>query len=127
MTDAFFVYGTLKVGGRFAEHFDGVRTKSTPVTIDGFALYSLGWFPTVVREEGSVVHGEIHEYTDSDMVLRHFDHIEGYTGDPEYDLYNREQIQVTLPDGETCTAYIYIFARELPANAKRVDNGVWPV
>ena len=48
MTNKFFVYGTLKVGGRFAKSFDNLRSSFTEARIEGFDLFDLGNFPGIV-------------------------------------------------------------------------------
>ena len=121
----FFVYGTLKVGGHFADSFDEFRKSSAPATIKDHSLFNLGWFPTVAPEEGSVVHGELHEYNHPDVVLRAFDRIEGYTGNPKTDLYDRKVVKVTTEDGKVHEAFLYVFAQPLPSRAKKVESGVW--
>lgn len=126
-TEKFFVYGTLKIGGHFANDFDEFRISSKPSTIDDHALYNLGWFPTVVEEKGAQVHGELHEYKYPDAIMRALDHIEGYTGEQESDLYDRKKIKVTTEDGEVHEAYIYIFVQLLPSDAKKVESGIWGV
>ena len=128
-TEKVFVYGTLKVGGHFADDFDEFRVKSTPAALKGHALFNLGWFPTVVSSitKGSEVHGELHEYKHPDVVMRAFDRIEGYTGKSDTDLYDRKRVEVTTEDGEVHEAYIYVFAQKLPSDAQKIENGTWPL
>ena len=61
----FFVYGTLKVGGRFATRFDHLRRQSVKGVVEGMTLYNLGWYPGIKPGKG-VVCGEVHEYDNED-------------------------------------------------------------
>lgn len=123
-TELFFVYGTLKKGGHFASQFDDYRVKSLEATIENCALFNLGWFPCIQYSEGSVVHGELHEYKHPDIVRATMDRIEGYSGNPEIDLYTRKRAVVCTAEGEF-EAFVYEFAAKLPPHAKKVECGVW--
>jgi gamma-glutamylcyclotransferase (GGCT)/AIG2-like uncharacterized protein YtfP len=120
----FFVYGTLKVGGHFADRFDEVRVSSVKATLKDHALYNLGWFPTTAEEKGSIVVGEVHEYEKEEVVLRHFDRIEGYTEGGDDNLYDRKVVKVETESGVE-EAYAYIFARNLPEDAELIESGEW--
>jgi gamma-glutamylcyclotransferase (GGCT)/AIG2-like uncharacterized protein YtfP len=127
MSKKFFVYGTLKEGGHFAKQFDGVRKSAVRATLHNMDLFNLGWFPTIKPGDGQVV-GEVHEYEDDDKVLRTFDGIEGYNPErPEAGLYRRDEHEVVLENGETVKAIAYTFNGEIPAKAKKIEDGVWPI
>lgn len=121
----FFVYGTLKVGGGLAKSFDGVRTSVKVGKIKG-TLYDLGSFPGVKLTGTSTIIGEVHTYTDSVLVEKALDRIEGFIekGHPQ-NLYNRRQIQVETDAGlETCV--MYEFAKDI-STFNKIKNGIWKV
>jgi len=119
----FFVYGTLKVGGRFAERFDSLRVNSMPASVEGFHLFDLGSFPGILPGNG-VVYGELHEYGED--VTRAMDTIEGYRSDDEDNsLYLRREVEVTTATGKTDKASIYIFNRKDYDDSKMIESGVW--
>lgn len=123
-TEKFFVYGTLKVGCYFADQFDKFRVSCLPGHIENHALYDLGWFPCVKSKDGATAYGELHEYKHPDIVMRAFDRIEGYTGNPDIDLYTRKKVTVYTDAGEF-EAYIYEFTQSIPDRAKEIEAGEW--
>lgn len=134
MNNKFFVYGTLKIGGYFAESFNKVRKNSTEAKLKGFDLFKIGsgnnsWFPGIIPGEGEVI-GEVHEYAEEHIkdVYSHMDAIEGYSEtNPEASLYRRELMTVELEDGSTETVNVYVFNREIEKDYPKVKSGVWPV
>lgn len=130
----FFVYGTLKEGGYFANSFDPIRTFSKPAQLMQHDLYSIGpknsaSFPGAVPGKGTIF-GEVHEYggADPEDVLRHLDSIEGYhEDDEESSLYLRTKKKVVLEGGEEVDAFVYIFNRKIPSHYHKLEEGVWEV
>lgn len=119
---AFFVYGTLKIGGVFAKHFDEYRLSSEKATLKDMDLYKVGWFPGILPGKGSVI-GELHKYKEPDAVLKHMDRIEGYNGN-ENDLFKREHKTVITASGKEVEAIVYVYNND-PASMKMIENGVW--
>lgn len=128
----FFVYGTLKEGGYFAQHFNKVRKSSKWAKLKGFNLYKIGhgkasWFPGIVEGDGDVI-GEIHEYDREKDVLAAMDSIEGYReSDPKGSFYMRRELEVELKDGSIEKAYVYIYNEELDSSWPQLENGIWPI
>lgn len=119
-----FVYGTLKVGGRFAKRFDDVRNNVKTGTIKG-TMYNINRsFPGLVLEGDTAIVGEVHEYENAEKVEKALDSIEGYhSQDNPHNLYNKAEIEVDTADGtEVCK--VYVFARETTL-FPTVDTGVW--
>jgi gamma-glutamylcyclotransferase (GGCT)/AIG2-like uncharacterized protein YtfP len=124
-TGFFFVYGTLKEGGHFAEGFNEFRVRSDKANLQGYNLYDLGWFPGIVPGSGKVI-GELHEYENPDTVLKVMDRIEGYTGRPVDSLFIRKLVTVTVNEtGEKVTCNAYVLNGEPSSSAKKIDSGVW--
>jgi len=122
MTDLFFVYGTLKIGGRFAEMFNKKREFSKRATLKGFNLYNLGAYPAIIEGEGEVK-GELHSYSDPKNIKNKFDYIEGYRPENEkYSHYLRRKVKVTLENGEEKEAYVYIFNGKIPDECEKIDH-----
>ena len=121
----FFVYGTLKIGGVFAEHFDVYRLSSEKATLKGMDLYDIGWFPGILPGKGSVI-GELHKYKEPDMVLKYMDQIEGHTEDKK-GLFKRECKTVITESGKEIEAIVYIYNNNNkgPEFMKIVESGVW--
>jgi gamma-glutamylcyclotransferase (GGCT)/AIG2-like uncharacterized protein YtfP len=120
-----FVYGTLKVGGRFANRFDKHRTSVRVGKVKG-DLYSLVSYPGAKLGGDSVITGEVHTYTEPTEVEAALDRIEGFIGPGhKHNLYNKRTVQVDTDDGvEICTMY------ELAGSVntlKKVDNGIWEI
>lgn len=134
MTNKFFVYGTLKVGGHFAKYFDKVRTASEPATLSGFDLYGIGphrsaAFPGAVQGTGVIV-GELHEYgkTEFKKVVDAMDSIEGYSpGSDEDSLYLRKTCMVELSDGTKEKAFVYVYNKAIRAHYEKLTDGVWRI
>lgn len=119
-----FVYGTLKVGGRFAKRFDDVRVNVKPGTVKGTMFDINKSFPGLILEGDTEITGEVHEYEDAEAVERSLDRIEGYSGpDSKHNLYNKAEVEVDTPDGtETCK--VYVFAKEV-SHFDKVETGIW--
>ncbi len=125
-TDLFFVYGTLKVGGRFAKQFDSARLNSVKAEVEKFDLFDLGSFPGIKPGTGKVV-GELHEYKDPEKVTHSMDMIEGYQPELRDGMYLRRRVQVKTEAGEIKEANIYVFNFKVPKHAKKIESGCWPL
>lgn len=124
MPKPIFVYGTLKENGKLARQFDHVRKHSEPASLKGFDLYRLGWFPGISRGDGTVF-GEIHEYTED--ITSYMDAVEGYNPEDEkQSLFIRREVAVGT-EGGMVGAFVYIFNRDIPHDAEKIENGFWPI
>jgi len=110
-----FVYGTLKVGGRFAERFDNSRMNVEECSINGTMYDTKSGYPMILIGTGDVITGELHTYDDFAGVLDVMDMIEGY---PTY--YSRSVINV---DGEE--VFVYHGINEQVASMEKVESGTW--
>lgn len=110
-----FVYGTLRKGEcrnyllEDSQFIGYARAK-------GFLLYNIGAFPGMVEGGGEVV-GEVYEIHES--LLEKLDLVEGAP-----DLFRRELIEVTLENGQTISAYAYIYNRKID-NKLLIPSGDW--
>jgi len=123
----FFMYGTLKVGrpldrGTLAR----TRTSVQDAHIAG-SIFSLGPYPTIKLDGKGLVIGEVHTFPDKmvDQVMSMLDSIEGYnSANPTKGLYNRHQVEATLPDGKVITAWAYEYNGSVDPK-RRLNDGVW--
>lgn len=121
-----FVYGTLKVGGRFSEILDKYRVDAKKARVDGFDLLDLGWFPGAIVGNG-YIYGEIHKYKNQEAVLKILDRIEGYDPrDRSNSLYTRQYVKVEMANGKTEDAIMYVFNRSVK-HPKKIKSGVWEI
>lgn len=99
-----FVYGTLMKGeGNWRSYLApllGVRA-----VLSGAILKNLGGFPGLVfvKDKTKQVFGEVYSITDK--ALKKIDGLEGYRGEGEDNMYEREEI--TLDDGTKALVYVW--------------------
>ena len=128
-----FVYGTLQTGYRNnASVVRGRAASLGAATLAGARLvhYPAG-FPGAYRAEdpGMLLHGELLQVPaeHAASVLRDMDMLEDYHG-PGHpaNLYSREEVLVTLPNGSTRQASIYFsLLNEAQERAVPVPSGDW--
>lgn len=123
-----FVYGTLKPGHRNAHWAEAVaQPEARGGVLDGFTLHHLGRYPGIAPAAEQRVRGVLYRYLEAQMpaVLRQMDELEDYHGPGHPDnLYTRELRPVQAEGGETVTAWVYIYARPLPAGSL-IKSGEW--
>ena len=104
------VYGTLKKGHHNHRVIDDAEYLGA-CSIEGWAMYSLGYFPCIVpmKLSGRVV---VEVYKIPDLVGT--DRLEGYPN-----FYDRTKVVTSHGD-----AWVY-FMREVPPGASRIKSGVW--
>ncbi len=123
-TDLFFVYGTLKLGGRFAKQFDGLRVSSVKAEVEGYDLFDLGSYPGIKPGLGKVI-GELHEYQDPEKVTKIMDSIEGYHPELRDGMYLRRRVSVKTETGKTVEANIYVYNFKVTSQAEKIKSGIW--
>ena len=128
----FFVYGTLRPGQPNHDLFLLGRTVlEVPGRLAGAVLYEGPGYPYAVEEHGGVVCGELitpapEQYG---QLLLALDRLEDYApGDPA-NLYERVARDVTLADGTSTQAWVYVaapaVAARLRVRGKRIEGGDW--
>lgn len=129
----FFVYGTLRPGERNHDvHLRGSVGTEVPARLAGAVLYEGPGYPYLVEEpEGGPVRGELITALPSayDRLLAALDVLEDYApGDPR-NLYERVVREVTLLDGTTERAWVYVaaprVAARLRASGAVIGAGDW--
>lgn len=127
-----FVYGTLLPGERNAHiAAQGGEFTVCPATLRGFRLFDLrpeGYPGIVPGEAGDLIHGALLTYAPADWerALALLDELEGVDETPP--VYSREQVRLTLANGEGVSAWVYVFAladRLRQTGAVLVPGGDW--
>ena len=121
-----FVYGTLLPGlapAVIAEVVDRLRVVGHG-TVPG-RLYDLGAFPACAIDGvcGRLIHGVVLELPDAD-VLGRLDWYEGYAAHDEAgeNLFVRTTCDVSLDDGQSVSAWVYVYNRDL-SRARLIESG----
>jgi gamma-glutamylcyclotransferase (GGCT)/AIG2-like uncharacterized protein YtfP len=87
------------------------------------ALFDLGIYAAAIPADDTRVWGEVHRMLDVDAVLATLDEIEGYSEtEPDFSLYTRSEIPVTLEDGSMAIAWVYFYNAPL-GRAERIESG----
>lgn len=96
------VYGTLKQGRGNHSLLQHVEKHSDAWLVAGHRLYESG-IPFVVEDDSGDYEIKLEIYKVDDKTLQNLDWLEGH---PEF--YERKQKEITLDDGSTETAWVYI-------------------
>ncbi|MFH8485863.1 gamma-glutamylcyclotransferase family protein [Streptomyces longisporoflavus] len=129
----FFVYGTLRPGEpNHGACLRGRVAAEAPARLAGALLYEGPGYPYVVEDPGGgPVRGELITAVPSayERLLADLDVLEVYApGDPR-NLYERVRREVTLLDGTTARAWVYVaaprVAARLRASGTVIEGGDW--
>lgn len=126
----FFFYGTLLDGSdnAVARDIHALLAPVGPASLRG-AMHGVpdaaGWFPALLEGEAEV-HGRLYEarphFTVAD--LARMDAYEDYApANEDTSLYVRRARAVTGPDGQACTAQVYLYNQPLPAGSLPIPGG----
>lgn len=121
-----FVYGTLRRGSGSAAH-DWLARRAELVGQAWFRgrLYRIAHYPGLVASEdpGDRVVGEVYALNDPQTALAELDRYEECgPGFPAPAEYVRCQAEVTLAQGRTCTAWVYLYNRPVAESARIVSG-----
>ena len=110
-----FVYGTLMRGGPRASVLASQQFLAEATTASGYALYDLGPYPAMVRQDGaSAVHGELLAVSTS--LLDELDRVEGA---PE--MYRLEEIRLNEHAGPV---FSYLYQPDTRGR-RQIAGGQW--
>ncbi len=111
--------------GRAAELIAGLDA-GRPASVRG-RLYALesaadgGWYPILLPDsDRGIVRGILHDARSVDWPA--MDDFEDAHDGPDAE-YVRREIAVTLADGASATAFVYCYARSIPADAEPIPGG----
>jgi gamma-glutamylcyclotransferase (GGCT)/AIG2-like uncharacterized protein YtfP len=131
----FFVYGTLRPGGRHhAWALRGRTTSEEAARLPGAELYEGPGYPYAVAAppgeggvHGELVHPHPAHYAE---VLATLDRLEGYRAGAPDNHYERVAVHVLRADGSPVRAWTYLAAATLAATLRtsgtRIPGGAWP-
>ena len=126
----FFVYGTLLPGQPNAFLWEHTVSQWQAARLPGAALYDLGHFPMCVVAPAGFVHGML-GYVQTDqyaVVTQRLDQLEGYNpAKPNASPYQRHIRDVTLNDGSTMAAWVYLGQSAYVAGREPIMGGDWLV
>lgn len=120
MNDLLFVYGTLRPGASadlLCTHPQQVRWFCR-AHVHGL-LYQVSYYPGLIllpATDGRAmrVMGDVFQLKDPLSLLRELDQFEACTPeDPQPHEYRREEITVTMADGSTCLAWVYVYNHDV--------------
>ncbi len=115
-----FVYGTLKRGGSNHLFLEGQKYLGAVRTEPGFALYSLGDYPGMVRAPGDTVGVTGELWSVDDACLAELDRLEGL----DEGLYERVDVLLQPnPHAPSAQAYLYLH----PHHGLPPVGDTWPV
>lgn len=123
-----FVYGTLRKGCQRHAIVEPYKCITNEAQLRDFAMYNLGPFPTITRENGSLVKGEVYKIPDATLEI--LDFIEGYNKAlPQSSLFQRIQVTAESLDGAKYRCFAYALERNLEMlradEIRKVDSGNW--
>ncbi|MCE7082284.1 gamma-glutamylcyclotransferase family protein [Streptomyces sp. ST2-7A] len=134
----FFVYGTLRRGGRYHEACLGGRVVTgsgpEPAILPGASLFRGPGYPYAVPEPDrpdAFVRGELFRpLPGRDAEVREvLDRLEGYRPGAPDNLYEPVVARVLRPDGTAVRARLYVaapaLARRLRVEGERIPGGDW--
>lgn len=127
-----FVYGTLKLGGYFADLYkdvlDPLRVGVTEATVQCSLYQSIYGWPFAVIDDYSTMKGEIHEFIEPEKALEIFDLIEGYDVERDSGLFSRRIIKAETTDGNKIDVLMYLYVNKFDSIIyKKIENGIWEV
>jgi len=101
-----FVYGSLLFDDVFRA-VTGRAAPRAPAVLEGYARYCVrgATYPAIVPEAGARTEGAVYAALDA-RAVRALDRFEG-------EMYVREQVEVSRPDGAPWSVETYVFAEHL--------------
>ncbi len=124
MAEYLFVYGTLRQGAGHPMH----RLLLSHAGLVGRAryrgrLFDLGSYPAALPDDSGQwkIAGELYRIHAPGPLLAQLDRYEGCAPEsPKPHDYHRERQEVTLEDGSSVKAWIYLFTQPLPAEGASI-------
>lgn len=92
-----FVYGTLLRGEKNHHVLDGATRLYERCTLQAKMYDTTAGYPAIELTKDGIVYGEVYEIVEH--MWQALDALEGYTGNPEIDLYAKEIVIVETMDG----------------------------
>lgn len=116
-----FVYGTLLRGEKNHHVLDGATCLFERCTLKA-KMYDTGdGYPAIELAADGIIFGEVYEI--DEPIWPALDALEGYTGNPECDLYSKEVVTVQTMDG-LLEVVVYTVCDE-SMKAVEIPSGDW--
>lgn len=118
--DLIAVYGSLRPGAHAFHLMVGGTRPISLGTLEGANIYNMGPFPALKKNPNKDFKVVVHvlEITDKSLPAR-LDQYEGYP-----DFYNREEMDITLENGNVVKAWVYTFQNDVEME-RRIVSGDW--
>ena len=126
-----FVYGTLKRGGQFHHHLEGLKAEFLGTATVRGSLYDLGRFPGLYLYGFSMnspalplTKGEVFKILGTEAALTILDEVEGF--DPtnqERSFFRRVRREVQIKDAPLL-AWLYVL-NDRPKDETKIPSGEW--
>ncbi|EPD50909.1 hypothetical protein HMPREF1210_02417 [Paenisporosarcina sp. HGH0030] len=87
-----FAYGTLLYGEKNHHVLEGAQLLYEKVTLPAIMYDTGDGYPAIELAQESIVIGDVYEVPD--YMWGDLDELEGYTGDPETDLYTKQMVNI---------------------------------
>ncbi|MCB9418866.1 MAG: gamma-glutamylcyclotransferase [Ardenticatenaceae bacterium] len=123
-----FVYGTLLPGQPNAFLWQGLETGVENAQLRNGRLYNMGGYPMLVETGVDSVQGQIITIAVDfyEVVLARMDFLEGYDPlRPEAARYRRVVREVTLANGRSTTAWVYVGQMAFVNGRVPIPDGNW--
>jgi len=124
----FFVYGTLLPNQPNFFMWGSDILTLEPASFSGGQLHDMGYYPMLVTAEGQTVQGMVITVAAArhDAVQQRLDMLEGFNpAEPNASAYRRRVVRVTLADGRSQPAWIYLGQLQYVQNKPAVTSGDW--
>lgn len=121
-----FVYGSLMSGfWNYDKVLKNRVLKVEKASVEGELYHLPAGYPAVVEGQARV-EGEVMTIS-QEKLLKSLDLLEGYMGEGEDNLYERQKKIVQLEDGtqEECWVYIYVDQKSARKEGKPIRHGNW--
>lgn len=118
MTTQVFVYGTLRGGGRNWRHLLAPLEGRDGMSDPCFTMRNHGHFPSAHRGGVTSLRGEVMAVTAQQLAS--IDQLEGHP-----DWYCREEVRVTLQNGQRVQAWMYLMPSDTHLDAEIIASGDW--
>lgn len=93
-----FAYGTLRYGESNHHFLNGAQLIYKDLTLQAIMYDTGDGYPAIELALGSTVTGDVYEVPN--YMWASLDELEGYSGNPERDLYTKQKVSIQTKSGE---------------------------
>jgi gamma-glutamylcyclotransferase (GGCT)/AIG2-like uncharacterized protein YtfP len=127
MTTKVFAYGSLSEGMVHFNRLSAFILNQQAGRIRGTAYRLKVGYPVLLKEGSFLIPGQVLELKSSEILMALLDELFGFNPQqPEKSLCIREQVEVSLEDGQIEAVWVYFLnPKKLPDSAVLIDDGDW--